>query len=117
MEQASDKIIRFYTRLQSLKNNLSKQTSIKDIFVDDYHGIIDELSKTLTINLDEFKIPLGEVRPYPTSYSGDGTTTYTDEAFCSDSLFFSKLDALLSYFQIKYLSKEQPKIGFTYKEE
>lgn len=110
--QSQDKLIRLYTRLDALKNNLSKDSGIPGNFVEEYHTIVDELAISTGLDLGEFKVPMSEVKPYPTGADYDGNKTYTEEIFCSGSLFFSKLDALMSYFQIKYFSKENVKIGF-----
>ncbi|MCX6764014.1 MAG: hypothetical protein NTZ97_04805 [Candidatus Moranbacteria bacterium] len=109
--QSQDKLLRLYVRLNALKSNLSKNSSITDNFVREYHLIIDELANLTSLDLNEFKVPMSEVRPYPL---GEGK--YTQEIFCNGAVFFSKLDALISYFQIKYLSKDDVKIGFSVKE-
>lgn len=113
--QNQDKLIRLYARLDALKNNLSKDNIIEDKFVRDYHLIIDELASLTNLNLDEFKIPMSEIKPLSTGADYDGKKTYTEEMFCGGSLFFSKLDALMSYFKIKYFSKQDVKIGFDVK--
>lgn len=105
--QSQDKLMRLYVRLSALKSNLSKDSGISDNFVKEYHLIIDELINLTSLDLSEFKIPMSEVRPYPL---GDGK--YTQEIFCNGLVFFSKMDALISYFNLKYLSKEDIKIGF-----
>jgi len=114
--QDQDKLLRLYTRLNALKINLSPKGTIQDNFVGDYHLIVSEMESLTGSNLVEFKIPMSEVKPLPTG----GTTNqmfYTSRSYCSSSLFFSKLDALMTYFQLKYLSNEKPQIGFVYKEE
>ncbi|MFZ2187123.1 MAG: hypothetical protein WAV46_00645 [Candidatus Moraniibacteriota bacterium] len=114
--QDQDKLMRLYTRLSALKNNLSKDHGILDTFVKEYYTIVNELVELTGLNLDEFKIPMSEVKPYLIGRDYDGQKTYTEEIFCNGSLFFSKFDALMTYFQIKYLSKENMKIGFNTKE-
>ena len=117
-----DNIIRAYTRLIALKDHLpEKGWGVKENYINDYHQIIDILSKETGTSLDEFKIPNGEINPRITSVwpsipslgqrSGQ---TFTDERYCERALFLSKIDAILSYFQIVYLSngEEKNKIGF-----
>lgn len=102
VEDTNDKILRLYTRLDSLKRNLPQYSiySINEEYVREYHSIVQELENTTKLDLAEFKIPEMKI-----SFS-------TREKFCDKSLFSAKLDALLGYFQIKYLSREKPTIGF-----
>ncbi len=117
-----DNIIRAYARLIALKDHLpEKGWGVKENYINDYHQIIDILSKETETSLTEFKIPNGEINYEVTSfwpddpYTGeqDGQT-YTDERYCERALFLSKIDAILSYFKIAYLSRveEKPQIGF-----
>ena len=117
-----DNIIRAYARLVALKDHLPKDGwGIKEGYINDYHQIIGILSKEIESSLDEFKIPNGEINYKVTSFWPDdpdtgerGGQTHTDERYCERALFLSKIDAILSYFQIVYLSKgeEKKKIGF-----
>lgn len=109
-----DKILRAYTRLIALKKNLPSGHDIHEKYVKEYHKIINTLSTEANTSLGEFKIPTAEIKPIWT-----GSNYLTGENFYSEGnyreriLFLSKLNALLSYFQIKYLSQEKPDIGFT----
>lgn len=114
-----DNIIRAYTRLVALKQNLSSAYDIKEKYVKEYHEIIDMLSKETNALFEEFRIPTQEIKYQMTScwpadpYSGqEAGQTYSEDRYCEKELFLSKLDALLSYFQIKYLSQEKQEIGF-----
>ena len=117
-----DNIIRAYTRLVALKDHLpEKGWGVKENYINDYHQIIDILSKETGTSLDEFKIPNREINYKVTSiwpddpYTGEqGGQTHTDERYCERALFLSKIDTILSYFQIVYLSngEEKNKIGF-----
>lgn len=108
-----DKIIRAYTRLISLKQNLPQEYDTHEKYINDYHTIVDLLSKEINISLDEFKIPSNEIKPIWTGGNYlTGENFYSDDSYCEKTLFLSKLEALLSYFQIKYLSQEESKIGF-----
>lgn len=111
-------ILRAYSRLIALKNNLPKY-SIHEKYVKEYHEIIDLLSREVKTQLDEFKIPLSEVKheitsswPSLSEISQEAGQTYSEDKYCERNFFLSKIDALLSYFSIKYSSKEDPKIGF-----
>jgi recombination DNA repair RAD52 pathway protein len=115
-----DIVIRAYNRLVSLKQNLSKDNDIREKYVEEYHEIIDILAKETESSLDEFKVSEDEIRYRVTSswpsiplINQEAGNTYSKERYCEGTMFFSKLDALLSYFEIKYLSQEKPEIGFT----
>ena len=121
-----DNIIRVYTRLLGLKNNLPKDCfGIKENYVNDYHQIVDILARETEISLDEFMVPDQEMENKMTSCWPDNEffgqkagAKYSKDRYCERELFLSKLDALLSYFQIKYLSGDKPQeIGFDIKKE
>jgi hypothetical protein len=113
----NDKIVRLYSRLTSLKANLPTNSNfIKEIYVRDYHDIINNLSTETSHALEEFKVPENEIRPIKTMHRhGDNETetSYSENKYCERALLMSKLDAVLAYFQMRYLSHEKPKIGFT----
>jgi len=102
-----DKILRAYTRLKGIKDNLSENTIIPTNHIKDYHTIIDSLEKALSLSLSEYRIPDTEIEEYNMGVV-EG---------CKKSFFMSKLDALLSYFEFKYLSEKKIDIGFKPPEE
>lgn len=108
-----DELIRLYSRLNSLKTNLPSDHMTHVKYVTEYHDIISNLENVTKTSLEEFKITSNEIQPY--SYGGNyvtGENYYTEDSFCEKQFFLSKIDALLSYFSLTYLGKEQPKIGF-----
>ena len=112
-----DKIVRAYSRLIALKQNLPSSYDIHEKYVRDYHEIIDILSEELDISLDEYKIPNNEIKPHKTlwpdiPYVQKGGVAYSSDEYCERALLLTKLDALLSYLQMEYLFKEKPDIGF-----
>jgi len=106
-----DKIIRLYSRLSALKQNLPQNFHIHEKYIKEYHLIVDELSAVSNLNLDEFKIPTSEVKPYVAGYSPSRGTMYSKENHCEKTYVLSKVDALLMYFQMT-TSKEKENIGF-----
>ena len=110
----TDKIIRLYTRLKSLKENLpDKTTTIDEKYVWEYHLIINDLEKITTSDLSEFKVPDSEIEPLLSSFNTlTGEKNYTKKRFCDKNFLLAKLDAILDYFQITHLSQEKPTIGF-----
>ncbi len=118
----NDEIIRSYSRLTSLKENIANEKSIivDEKYILDYHDILNKLSQITESNLDEFRIPNCELKPsqvggHYDDETGEIDVQYSQERYCEKTYFFSKLDALLSYFSIKYLSEEKRTIGFDVK--
>ena len=114
-----EQLIKVYARLTSLKNNLPTGYSIKEKYIKEYHEIISIIEKLMEITLDEFKVPENEIQyevrsswPSIPSLGQKAGKTYSKDRYCERAFLMSKLDALLSYFQIKYLSKEKHEIGF-----
>lgn len=96
-----DKILRAYTRLKGIKDNLPEESFIRVHHVTDYHDIITSLEKETGLSPSEFRIPETEIFENQLTIKG-----------CLKSFFMSKLDALLSYFEFRFVSSEKPEIGF-----
>ena len=119
-----DTILRIYTRLTALKNNLPNTSDVNEKYIKDYHELIDLLRDETGISLNEFKVPENEIEHSITSvwpalpeFGQEAGQTYSDDRYCERPLFLSKIDALLVYFQVKYLSEEKPQIGFRLPEQ
>jgi len=114
-----DKILRAYTRLKSLKDNLPQGYDIHEKYVQEYHEIVNLLSEETATPLEEFKVSDGELErkvtsawrsiPYLKQKAG---RTYSEERRCEKNVLVAKMDALLSYFEFKYLSEKKIEIGF-----
>jgi len=109
----TDKILRAYTRLKSLREKMPPKGAfyINERFVKEYHEIISSLEQEAGSSLDEFRIPSADIKKAWIGSSG-GRDFYTKDNTCNIELFLSKIDALLSYFELRFLSKEKPDIGF-----
>ena len=113
-----DLIIRTYSRLVALKNNLPEDSDTKEKYVKDYHDIIVLLENETGLSLDEFQVPEIELEYRITSSwpslpnIQEGGRTYSKDRYCERPMLLSKIDALLSYFQIRFLSEEKRSIGF-----
>ena len=97
----ADKILRAYTRLRGIKDNLPENSFIRVHHVIDYHDIIDSLENETGLSLSEFRIPETEIFENQLTIKG-----------CLKSFIMSKLDALLSYFELRFLSGKELDIGF-----
>lgn len=108
-----DELIRLYCRLDALKKNLPASHSINEKYVQEYHAILDELSKTIQLSLEEFRIPNSEMkREFLGGNYITGEKHYSNDKVCERFFLLSKLEALLSYFQTQHFSEEKPTIGF-----
>ena len=66
---------------------------------------------------NEIERSITSVWPAIPSLGQEAGQTYSDDRYCERPLFLSKIDALLVYFQVKYLSEEKPQIGFRLPEQ
>lgn len=114
-----DKILRAYTRLKSLKDNLPQTYDVHEKYIQEYHEIVDLLTEETGNSLNEFKVPDKELERKITSmwpsipYTGQKAgKRYSKERRCERDVLLTKLDALLSYFEFKYLSERRTEIGF-----
>lgn len=115
----NDEIIRAYTRLNALRKNLGddKQYLVDEKYILDYHETLNKLSQITGSNLDEFRVPDCELKPtqvggHYDDETGEVDVQYSRERYCEKTFLFSKLDALLQYFSIKYSSEDKRKMGF-----
>jgi hypothetical protein len=109
-----DKLARSLARLTGLKQNLAQHQRIEEVFVDEYHAILDEL-KNLGFDLDEFRIPIELLTHRVTSRNVvSGRKTYSQTRSIGADYFSSKLDGLLMYFQLQGTGGMEPiTIGFS----
>lgn len=108
-----DKILRLYTRLVALKDNLPTRADVEEKYVREYHSILSDLESEIKTDLSEFKVPESEIDPTVVSWNMlSGDTTYSKDRYCDKPILLGKLDSVLSYFKIRYLSEPTPKIGF-----
>jgi hypothetical protein len=107
--EGQDALLRAYSRIRSLRQNLPDWVSEK--YVREYHDVLVAL-ESLGIDVEEFRIPPSDVAPKVASVSyPDGSKTYTDEKYVEKQLMLTKLDAILGYFEL--MSADRPKqIGF-----
>lgn len=125
VQNKQDTICRSYSRLTALKANLPTiGWGIEEKFIKEYHYILVALEEAMEMTLGEFRIPDNELQRAMTSHTssdpyfgGEEETTYTNERYCSRDYVLSKVDALLTYFQILTSPQEKPSIGFKQPDE
>jgi len=88
--------------LKGIKEHAPNKEEIPAFYVEEYHTIIDSLEKETSLSLSEFRIPWNEI-----------TFGFSSHNTCPKGIFMSKVDALLSYFELTYPSEEEKtEIGF-----
>ena len=114
----SDKMVRVYTRLKALRDNLPDSFQVNEKYVSEYHSLVNELSTITGSALDEFNVSSQEIKPKLVAVAlGGGGRQYSNDCYCERPLLLAKIDALLSYFQITFLSEDKQRIGFRLTEE
>src|ERR1051326_6337492 len=107
-----DQILRSYSILSSLKENIPKGHEISDTWVNEYHSALEKLELSIGIDLSEFKVPREQIVK---SVSGGnyltGEVTYALGLWCERSILIHKLNSVLTYFT-GLQSGGEKKIGF-----
>jgi hypothetical protein len=99
-ELERDRLLRIWVRLGALRRNLANVGLITEAHAQEYHSIVRLLEATGMV-LDEFRIPDEALRNRVTSWHMlTGRTTHSATRYVEKALFFSKLDAILSDFEI-----------------
>src|SRR5262245_61998316 len=114
MTISSDQVMRGYSALISLKQNLPDHDQLEKRWVDEFHQIITRLEKTMNTSLEEFKVPDDALERSVATPNNimSGQVTYRPGLWCERSVLLHKLDGLLTYFSMM-MSPEEKKIGFT----
>ena len=116
-KNSQDELARAYATLSSLRKNIDKMATydIPEKYVNEFHSVLIRL-QSIGIGVSEFWIPNSEVQPRITASFGDGTRSYTEEKYVDKPYLLTKIDAILSYFEI--ITSEKPKkMGFSTTED
>lgn len=93
-------ILEAYARLKSLRQNVPGY-DVEVRFVNEFHQILDLLQEGTGVNLGNFRIPASEMRPIVVAGNYlDGSVEYTDEPFCNNAYFLTKVDGVLNMFEV-----------------
>jgi hypothetical protein len=96
-----DRIARAYARLTAIKGNVgAKDWWIGSGLIDEYNGALDHLD-ALWFDVDEFRLPKDRL-----DYGDTGRPTI------ETNIFMTKLDALLTYFNLLQQPEQKSAIGF-----
>jgi len=115
MEGNEDAIIRAYALLSSLRKNVDQPSideynSIKSSYVEEYHKALSLLEE-IGVDVSHFRIPDSELKPRLLMASSQGST-YSEEQYVRKSFFLSKLDAIITYFELR-TSEPKKSMGFS----
>lgn len=104
-----DVLIRAFARLQGLRSSVANLTSVGEIYVKEYHEVLDKL-EGIGIDTSDFRVPSSEVKPRITGFSID-VTHYSKDKYVPKALLLAKLDAVITYFEITTAEKPRT-IGY-----
>jgi hypothetical protein len=106
-----DEILRAYSILKALRENIDQIGSIPEKYVREYHTVLDKLESSSGINLSEFRIPDSEIQPSLRAFTPGKGAVYSSEKYAARAYMLTKMDALLGYFNT--ITSEKPRsVGF-----
>ncbi len=98
----ADRLARAYAQLTAIKGNVGpKDWWIGSAMIDEYNGALDHLD-AIGFDLDDFRLP--NVRLEISETTGRPTI--------DTNIFLTKLDSLLTYFQLLQQTEQKGPIGF-----
>ena len=102
-----------YSKLLSIKNNLPEHVSIDESWVIQFHESLEGISDILGSHFNEFKVPESDIKyqEYQTSYN-PVQTELSESKFCDRSKLMAKIDAVLTYIQLKSPPEDKEQMGF-----
>ncbi len=103
MTEVPDAIVRVFTRLTALRQNLPEHRLLDESWVREYHGVLDEL-EALGFRLGEFRVAGEHLKTV--QRQTHAATHGTPARYARDAMvqlerghLLAKLDAVLSYFE------------------
>lgn len=112
-----DVLVRAYAILSALRKNIEQlEYNVPEKYVHEFHNVLDKM-KGIGIDVSEFRIPDSEIAPRVTSFNRlTGERRCSEEKYVDRPLLLTKLDAILTYFEI--ITSEKPRrIGYTKSDE
>jgi hypothetical protein len=107
-----DQILRAYATITSMKANVPERPQIEERWVIEFNGAIEKLEKSLSIDLQEFKVPQDALKRFVASCNSlTNDVTYLEGIWCERAILMQKLDSVLVYFT-GLQDREDNKIGF-----
>lgn len=104
-----NELMHSFARLSSLKANLPDHVHVPEKYVQEFHLVLDNLTRATNLNLESYRIPPDEIRKRVT-VTGPRGTRYSDSRFCDRPFLMMKIDAVLHLFRMA--TSENRPIGF-----
>lgn len=103
-----------YARLIGFKQNIPTHlSSVPESYIDEYHAILDILSKAADTDLKGFYVPRSAIVPVVRSINTrTHTRTYSSGSYCDRAILMMKVDAIITFFSLSSNDPEKPAIGF-----
>lgn len=108
--------------MKALRENLPDVEALEPKYSEEYNRIVHSLEQESGTSLEEFKVLPEDITkfslPAEPSYNfgnGNGNLSMSAESihdWIDKPLLLMKLDGLLGYFEVKYVRREEPQIGF-----
>lgn len=93
-------LLEAYSRLKSLRQNVP-ENDVHEKFVAEYHQILALLEQASGANLENFRLPAGEIRRVVVSGNFlTGEKHYSQDLYCDHNFFVMKVDAVLMMFEV-----------------
>ncbi|MGH7180427.1 MAG: hypothetical protein ACREJN_00440 [Nitrospiraceae bacterium] len=107
-----DQILRAYATITSIRANLPERHEVEERWVTKFNAAIAKLEKSLSINLQEFKVPQDALKRFVASCNSlTNDVTYLEGLWCERAILMQKLDSVLMYFTGLQDQEDTP-IGF-----
>jgi hypothetical protein len=107
-----DQILRAYATITSMRANVPERPQIEERWVNEFNAAIEKLEKSLSIDLQEFKVPQDALKRFVASCNSlTNDVTYLEGIWCERAILMQKLDSVLVYFT-GLQDREDNKIGF-----
>jgi len=98
MASKADQVIRAYARLSALRKN-APDSVVSEELVNDYHEALSHL-EAVGYDVSELRIPGDRLEPRWAGGRSTGENVYTKGKYISQRDFLTRLDAVLTYFEI-----------------
>ena len=95
----NDVIIRAFSMLQTLRNNVAELKLVEEKYEREYSYILDSLEE-IGIEVTQFRIPSLKIKPRLLSSNASGNKRYSEEKYVDKHYLLGKIDAILGFFDI-----------------
>ena len=105
----SDAITKIYNQLIALRNNLPEEKKVHRRYVDEYHRLLESLSKASGEQIGDFIIDDSNLEHVSGIYTPGKGWKILGDKHCERAFLLAKLDSVLLQFRSK---EDNPPMGF-----